>query len=153
MSDWYRSSREIGFWSTLRDRRTTSGLLGVPMFTVRPLNQINFYWRHIWTNEIATRAWVGLSEDHTRFNLLLPPEPNAHRPITFGADVFVPLTDSIAIYGEAQFITPNDTGTVTATLGVAWYPGAARRAARSQFAPVLPVANHTSMPLDLRAFP
>lgn len=140
---------EVGVWGTLRVRDDRSRLGGVP-FTLRPLNQINFFWRHIWTNDAATRFWVGFTENHGRFNLLVPGEPPVRHPICFGADLIVPLTDSLALFGEAQFITPNDSGAVCATLGVAWYPGAARRAARNRFAPYLPVANNGSMPLDLR---
>ena len=140
---------EVGFWGTLRDRSAHVALGMIP-FTVRPLNQINFYWRHIWPGEAATRVWLGFTEDHGRFSLLVPGEPNVRHPICFGGDIYIPLSESLAIFGEAQFITPNDSGTVTATLGIAWYPGAARLAARNRFNPYLPVANNATMPLDLR---
>lgn len=140
---------EFGFWGTLRDRSAQAALGPLPV-TVRPLNQINFYWRHVWPGEAATRVWLGFTEDHGRFSLFFRGEPNVRHPICFGADFHVPLNESLAIFGEAQFITPNDSGTVTATLGLAWYPGAARLAARNRFNPYLPVANNTTMPLDLR---
>jgi hypothetical protein len=94
--------------------------------------------------------WVGIASEHSRFNLLIPGQPQVNHPVTFGTDFFVPLSDNLAIFGEAHFITPNDTGTVTATLGVAVYPGSARGTARSRFAPLLPVANNTTFALDVR---
>ncbi len=138
---------EVGTWGAVRLDDARVALTGVA-FTLRPLNQIDFYWRHVWNNEAATRLWVGLTEDHARS--LVGSIGTVQHPVCFGGDFQVPLSDSLALFGEAQFVTPNDSGTVCATLGVVWYPGAARRAARSQFAPLLPVANTASMPLDLR---
>ncbi len=82
---------------------------------------------------------------------MAPGESAVRYPVVFGAELYVPLTDNIAIFGEANFITPNDTGTVDATLGIAFYPGAgARRAPRSRFAPLLPLGNNASFAVDLR---
>lgn len=141
---------QVGIWGTLRQGSARASLAGLPL-SLSPLNQMNFFWRHVWPNEAATRVWVGFTENHGRFNLLIPGEPPVRHPFCFGADMLIPLHDSLAIFGEAQFITPNDSGTVCATVGVAWYPGAARRAARARFAPYLNVANNATMPLDLRA--
>ena len=45
-------------------------------------------------------------------------------------------TIGVAIFGEANFITPNDTGTVTATFGLAInLGGRAVEASRDRFAP------------------
>src|SRR5207253_6717814 len=106
------------------------------------------YWRHVWAGEIATRLWIGLASEHSRFSLLVPGQPQVNHPFTFGGDFFVPLSDHLALFGEAHFITPNDTGTISATLGVALYPGSARGTARSRFAPLFPVANNSSFALD-----
>ena len=125
-------------------------------FDLRPITQGDLFWKHIWENEIVTSFWVGLAEGHGRFDLAAhllgaPADPPVHHPLVFGAEVFIPLTDQIAIFGEANFITPNDTGTVDATLGIAFYPGAgARRAPRSRFAPLLPLGNNSSFAVDLR---
>jgi hypothetical protein len=143
------SNNELGFWATIRDHGD-SAAIGPLSFSVEPISQWNFYWRHIWPNEIVTRLWIGLASEHSRFNVLIPGQPQVNHPFTFGGDFYVPLTDNLAIFGEAHFITPNDAGTVTATLGVALYPGSARGTARSRFAPLLPVANNTTFALDVR---
>ncbi len=144
-----KNNNEFGFWATVRDHGDT-GSIGPFSFSVQPISQWNVYWRHVWNHEIVTRAWVGLASEHGRANILLPVEPQVNHPITFGAELYVPLTNNWAIFGEAHFITPNDTGTVTATLGIAWYPGSARGTATSRFAPLMPVANNTTFALDVR---
>lgn len=141
---------EVGVWGTWRDRSNTGEIAG-QFFILRPINQANFFWRHYFENDATTTLWVGLAEEHGRFSLVGPPEPHVHTPITFGADFFVPLTPSLALYGEAQFLTPNDTGAVTAMVGFVWYPGAsARHRASSRTAPLLPAANNTNFLLDLQ---
>ena len=52
-----------------------------------------------------------------------PGSPPTRFPFVFGADVYVPLNNYLSLFGQANFITPNDTGLVTATLGFAFYPG------------------------------
>ncbi len=143
-------NNELGLWGALRDRGEPVQTLG-QTFELRPITQGDLYWRHVWENDIVTRFWVGMAESHGRFLLVAPGESPVHHPVTFGAELYVPLTDRLAIFGEANFITPNDTGTVDATLGFAFYPGAgARRTAHSRFAPLLPTANNATFPVDLR---
>jgi len=146
---YYVSERnEIGFWGTYRDR-IDRGNLGPVWFNVKPINQVNLFWRHTWDMQIATGFWAGIAEEHGRLLAVAPGESAVQHPFVFGADMFVPLSDSLAIFGEAQFITPNDTGTVIATLGIAWYPGGRPASqGRSPFAPLLPTANNASFSLD-----
>jgi hypothetical protein len=140
---------EIGFWGTLHDRNDATERFGRPL-SLRPLNQINFYWRHVWPYDAVTRAWIGFTDDHDGNGLLDITSTRVRHPFVFGGDVVIPLNRSLAFFGEAQFVTPNDSGTVSATFGIVWYPGAGRDRARGNFEPLLPVANNTSMPLDLR---
>jgi hypothetical protein len=142
---------EVGVWGTLRDRGDSASLAGLDL-ALRPMDQANLFWRHVWGNGTATRIWVGMAEGHGRFILKFGQDnPSIHHPLVFGADVFVPLTQRLSLYGEANFVTPNDSGTVTATFGFAFYPGkTAEDAARSRFAPLLPVANNPTFAVDLR---
>jgi hypothetical protein len=141
---------EVGIWGTLHDRGDHGTVAG-ESFHLRSITQGNFYWRHIWCNEMVTRIWAGIAEEHGRFVLVAPGNTPVHHPFVFGADLYVPITDRLSLWGEANFITPNDTGTVTATLGFAFYPGAgAKRTVRSLFAPLLPLANNATFAVDLR---
>lgn len=140
---------EMGMWGTVGnwgDKATVGGF----GFHMEPITQGNMYMRHIWRSEAVTAFWVGLAEKHHRFVIVNPGAPATHFPFVFGANLYVPLNDHVALYGEANFITPNDTGTVTATLGFAFFPGGrAWSAARNRFAPVLPVANNPTFAVDL----
>ena len=140
---------EIGFWGTLHDRNDATERFGPPL-SLRPLNQINFYWRHVWPYDAVTRAWIGFTDDHDGNGLVDFTATRVRHPFVFGGDVVIPLNRSLAFFGEAQFVTPNDSGTVSATFGIVWYPGAGRDRPRGNFEPLMPVANFTSMPLDLR---
>jgi hypothetical protein len=141
---------EVGVWGAWREHGDAT-VVGDAAFSLEPILQGNLFWRHTWSNEAVTRIWVGVAEEHGRFVYVAPGESPVHHPIVFGADIFVPLNDYLSLYGEANFITPNDTGTVTATFGLAFYPGGgAHAASRSRFAPYLPLANNPSFALDLR---
>jgi hypothetical protein len=141
---------ELGVWGAVHDRGDHATVDG-ESFSLRSITQGNLYWRHIWSNETVTRIWAGVAESHGRFVIVSPGNTPVQHPFVFGADLYVPLTDRISLFGEANFITPNDTGTVTATLGFAFYPDAsAKRAGRSRFAPLLPVANNPTFAVDLR---
>jgi hypothetical protein len=143
------SNDEVGLWGTLEDHGD-SAKVGGQAFHLLPILQGNLFWKHIWSNEAATRIWIGLAEEHGRFVLVAPGNSSVHHPIVFGADVYIPLSERLAIFGEANFITPNDTGTVTATFGFAFYPGGGvKQAGRSRFAPLLPVANNATFAVDL----
>jgi hypothetical protein len=141
---------EVGVRATVRDHGQDASI-GAQSFRLRPINQSELFWRHIWANDVVTNVWVGLAEGHGRFVFVNPGESPTHTAFAFGGEFFVPLTDRLAIFAEANFITPNDSGTVDATLGLAFFPGAgARRAPRSRFAPLLPLGNNSSFAVDLR---
>ncbi len=142
-------NNEVGVWTAIRSFGDSARVAG-QSFGLKPITQGNLFWRHIWGNETVTRVWVGLAEEHGRFVLGAPANSAVHHPFVFGADLYVPLTDHFALFGEANFITPNDTGTVTATLGIAFYPGGrAKNTARSRYAPLLPAANNPTFAIDV----
>jgi hypothetical protein len=144
-----KNNNEFGVLGTFRDHGD-SATIGTLSFAVEPISQWNFYWRHVWANEIVTRVWLGLASEHSRFSVLIPGQPPINHPFTFGGDFYVPLTDNLALFGDVHVITPADSGAISAMLGVVLYPGSARGTARSRFAPLFPVANNTSFALDVR---
>jgi hypothetical protein len=120
---------------------------------LKPITQGHFYYRRTWDNLAQTTLWLGIAEGHGEENLALggDPSPTSER-IVFGADIYVPLNRWFALFGESNFITPADTGTVDAYLGIAFFPSGGAYGARSrQYAPILPVANNTSFSVDLRS--
>ena len=141
---------QAGFLATWRNWSDNGTVFGAPV-SYRPINQGVFFWRRIWENDITTKLWAGLAEGHGGVNPFLPPEPHVRHPFVFGGEMFVPLSPKLALYGEANIITPNDTGVISAMIGFAWFPGAATHShARSRFAPLFPLANNTSFAVDVQ---
>lgn len=118
---------------------------------LRPLAQGRFFWRHWWQSGVQTTTWLGMSESHGQDNAALGAGVETGEVLVFGADFQAPLNDYLALYGEANFVTPADTGTVDAFLGFAFYPGGgAWRWQRRQSTALLPVAGSPSFSTDLR---
>ncbi len=117
---------------------------------LRSLAQGSLFWRHTWEFGGQTTSWLGMSERHGQANIALGDRSNTRVVPVFGSDIQLPLNDHWAIYGEANFVTPADTGTVDAFLGFAYYPGGGAVLWRKRaFSPVLPVASSPSMSVNL----
>ncbi len=117
---------------------------------LRPLAQGSLFWRHTWEIGGQTTGWLGMSERHGQANAALGDRARTGVVPVFGSDVHLPLNDRWALYGEANFVTPADTGTVDAFLGFAYYPGGGAVLWRKRaYSPVLPVASSPSMSVNL----
>lgn len=124
---------------------------GMTSVNLRPLGQGRLYWRHWWESGVQTTFWLGASESHHQNNAALGNSPKTGTVFAYGADFQAPLNNYLALYGEANFITPADTGTVDAYLGIAFYPGGgAFKWQRRQSTALLPVASNPSFSVDLR---
>jgi hypothetical protein len=94
--------------------------------------------------------WMGMAEGHGRVNVALGDLGRTGNTFVYGAQLFVPLNDSLAVFGQANMITPASTGTVDAFLGFSFYPGrSARSGFRGRFSPMLPVANSPMFAVDM----
>ncbi|WP_145379338.1 DUF6666 family protein [Symmachiella dynata] len=139
---------EFGTWFTISNQKDSGHYLTIPL-TLDPITQGNLYWRRTWENDAQTTFWLGIAEGHGEVNLALGDLRPTKERLVFGADVFVPLSPYLALFGQANFITPADSGTVDAFLGIAFYPGGSHGARNRRFAPRLPVANNTTFATDL----
>ena len=141
---------EIGITSTLQSY-SDSGTFGTnTAVRLTPIDQGSLYYRRFWATGAQTTAWLGMADKHGENNAVTGPSPAQRRPFLFGGDVFMPLSDSLALYGETNMIMPSDTGTVDAFLGIQWFPGGrAFRARRGKYSPLLQLASPTSMAVDL----
>jgi hypothetical protein len=150
VSYWLDATNEVGVWGTWRDRGDQVSIGGQTL-SLRAIDQANLFVRHIWPTGAVTRGWLGVANEHGRFVLNTRNDAPIRHPFVFGADVFIPLNASWALFGEANFITPNDSGTVTAFFGVAFYPGkGTQRAFSNRFAPMLPLANNPTFAVDVQ---
>lgn len=146
----FHRNLEVGGWFTIADWDDRTMVAGDEV-RLRSLNMGNFYLRQNWSNFAQTTVWVGLSSGHGQVNLLLGDERPTKTSFVYGADLQVPLTDHLALFGEANFVAPADTGTVDAYLGFVYYPaGGARQAKLRRMAPMLNVASNPTFAVDLR---
>jgi hypothetical protein len=147
----FTDSDEVGVWATTRDQRADVRLVTTP-FAFSPTSQVNAFWRHVWWHNIETRFWVGYVPQHSEFLFVEGGNPVARGQLSYGSQIFVPLSDSVAIWGEANFILPTNSGTVNAALGLAFYPGGRtlQQTVRNTFAPLFRVANNATMSIDVR---
>ncbi len=141
-------TNEIGTWFAISSQKDSGFYANIPV-TLDPITQGSIYFRHTWENDAQTTFWLGIAEGHGEVNLALGDLPPVGERLVFGADVFVPLSPRVALFGQANFLTPADTGTVDAYLGLAFYPGGSHGARKRRFAPPLPVANNTTFANDL----
>ncbi len=140
---------QVGVQASLRDR-DDDGFFGAAPVTLRPITMGSVYYRHLFATGARLGGWIGVADEHSEANAALGDLQAKDNPFLFGADVYVPLNNYLALFGESNFIMPSDTGTVDAYLGIEIFPwGGAKRGRSGRFAPVLPVANSTSFAVDL----
>jgi hypothetical protein len=117
---------------------------------LRTIDQMSIYSRRYFQTGVQGSVWFGIADEHGESNAVTGPSPATDEAFLLGADVLAPLSSNFAIYGETNLIMPSDTGTVDAFMAIAWYPwGNARRARRTAYAPLLPMAASTSFAVDL----
>lgn len=139
----------FGFWGTAAAHGDQVRVLATT-YAARPISQIAAFWNRRWMTGAETRIWLGVAGQHGTDIVLLPDDHRTDPCLTFGLQVFVPLTERLALFGQGNFITPSDTGTLDAYLGFAYFFGGAAKSRTNRFAPVLPVANNPTFALDLR---
>jgi hypothetical protein len=132
----------FGAWSALNGFGDGANF-GNTQVELRPITQ--------WPTSVFTTLWCGMANQHGQVNAVLGDRPRLRDTFVFGAELLVPLTDRLAIFGQGNFITPVASGTVDAYLGFVFYPrGGVRRAYSGTYAPLQTVAAPTNFALDLR---
>jgi hypothetical protein len=128
-----------------------SGVFGASTgVDLKPIDQIHLYWRHYWESGAQTSFWAGVAEGHGEDNAVTGFSPPKDEQFLFGSDVFMPLSNNLALFGECNMIMPTDTGTVDAFLGLQWYPtGRAYQARRGRFSPLMSLASPVNFAVDL----
>ena len=144
------SRNEVGVNAAFRSNSDTGVFGANTPVTLRPIDQGSVYLRHFWKTGAQTTGWIGLADEHSENNAVTGPSASKNNPFLFGADILMPLTPSLAIYGETNIIMPSDTGTVDAFLGIQWYPGGnVFRARRGRYSPMMSLASPTTFSVDL----
>ena len=144
------ASDELGITSNLHSYSDSGLFANTTPVRLSSINQGSVYWRRFWGTKAQTTGWIGIADSHGEDNAVTGFSPPKKDPFLFGADILMPLTSSLAIYGETNMIMPMDTGTVDAFLGLQWYPGRkALRARQGTFSPLMSLASPVSFSTDL----
>ena len=139
----------IGVWTTVSDR-TSTGTFGATPITLVPISQTNAYLNHTWCNRVQTMFWGGVAYNHGQVNAVLGDLPPLTNQFVFGAQLFVPLTDRLALFGQGNFIMPVGSGLVVSFFGFELSTRGGMMSSGSRFAPVQTVAAPTNFAVDLR---
>lgn len=139
---------EAGSWFAVSSQGA-SGLYGSTPVHLKPISMANAFWRHTWLSGAQTMLWAGMAAPHSQLNAALGDLGRTGDTFVTGGQLFVPLNPSVAIFGQANLITPASTGAVDAFIGFSFFPGgSSRQGVRGRFSPMLPVANNPMFAVD-----
>ncbi len=147
-------SNAIGVYGCVADRRTGQWCIREHWVEDRAVQQINLFWHHKFLESGADSwLWFGLPE-----NRRLRGDGSLGDWI-LGAAIQVPISDRLALYGNAQYMHPSVVGGELASVesdwnvgaGIAWYFGghAVSRSLNGKcWLPYMPVANNSTFLVD-----
>jgi hypothetical protein len=138
----------VGMWGAKRD---LGSVQRVGNFTVedRALTQVNLFWHHKFCSGADSWVWFGLP-DHGRYD-----GDKSFADWMIGFNVQVPLSDRLALYGNASYLHPSAAAGADAAveqgydvgMGIVWYFGghACSNAINGKcWMPYMPVANNST---------
>ncbi len=91
-------SDELGVWGTVDTNHAHVNSDGIPL-TFRSINQINFFWSHLFYNCAETTLWVGVP-----YKRSLMFTSGTAGEYLFGASFRVPLTCALSIEGHGAYM-------------------------------------------------
>jgi hypothetical protein len=138
----------FGLWGAKRDLGSEQDVNGFTVYN-RALSQINLFWHHKFCCGADSWLWFGLP-DHGRYD-----GDKSFADWMIGVNVQVPLTERLALYGNASYLHPSASAGAIASveqgfdvgMGICWYFGghAKSNAINGKcWQAYLPVANNSS---------
>lgn len=148
----YRLSQNTAIGTTANlSSRSETGLFNDTEVRLTPMEMLSFYVDHRWQSNARTRMWVGIADGHGEANAALGDGNRKNNQLTFGSEIFAPLNNFAAIYGEANLVMPADTGVVDAYLGLQLIPGGIHRVGRAnRFRAIFAPASSATFASDLK---
>lgn len=141
---------EVGFQMRIRGRGDYGAFDGASL-KLEPITQGSLYYQHLWPNDAQMRCFLGFAGEHAQANALLGDLERRGPTLAYGSEIFIPLCNRVALFGEMNFIRPARSGAVDAYFGFEFFPrGGARWGRRGRYAPVLPVASNTTFAIDVQ---
>lgn len=155
--EWALSGRNaVGIYGCYRGLYSVQTYSGQQVtFDVRnqAVNQVNLFWHHKFASGADSRVWVGVPEQSRLY------ERGSLGDFIIGANLQMPVTDRLALYGNAQYMNPSASASLVATAeegwnigaGIVWYFGGHARSKKINgkcWLPYMPVANNSTFLVD-----
>jgi len=148
----------IGLYGSVRDLGSEQSVGVRPYITTvdtRAISQVNLFWHHKFCSGADSWLWVGLPE-RERLDRV---EGGSLGDWIIGANVQVPITERLALYGNAQYMHPSAAAGYTASsestwnvgAGIMWYFGGHAESHSLNgkcWLPYMPVANNSTFLVD-----
>ncbi len=146
-------SNAFGVYGCLGDRGYNRTVSDVTVFKVRTVSQIDLFWHHKFCSGADSYLWFGLPERERLGG------DGSHYDWLIGVSLQVPITERLALYGNAQYMHPSGSASAAAAtdsgynvgMGVAWYFGGNARSTAINGkcnTPYMPVANNSTFLTD-----
>jgi hypothetical protein len=152
----FSGHNSTGLFACKRDlsaQQTFDGGLAPVTVTNRAISQIDLFWHHKFCSGADSYLWIGLP-DHGRLD-----GGGSLLDWIIGANVQVPLTESLALYANGAYFHPSASASAGGAMesgynvgmGIAWYfgGGARNHAINGRCGdPYMPVANNSNFLVD-----
>ena len=151
--EWaFSGSNAVGMYGCLRDRWSQQ-LVTTFFVTNRSVSQANVFWHHKFVSGADSYVWAGAVQTD-RLN-----GQGSLGDWVVGASVQVPMSDRLALYGNAQYMHPSAAAGPAASIesgynvgmGIVWYFGGHAYSDRINGKcnlPYMPVANNSTFLVD-----
>ena len=149
-------SNAFGIYGCLGDRGYNRLINEVAVYKVRAVSQVDLFWHHKFCSGADSYLWFGLPERERIGN------DGSLYDWLFGVSLQVPITERLALYGNAQYMHPSGAASAAAStdsgynvgMGIAWYFGGNANSSAINGKcnlPYMPVANNSTFMADANA--
>ncbi len=143
----------VGLWGSVRDLPARQRLRNQGLVTTRAISQVNLFWHHKFCSGADSWLWVGFPENERLSG------QGSLGTWMIGANVQVPLSERLALYGNGSYFRPSNAAGPAASvesgydvgMGIVWYFGrnAVSHAINGKCnMPYMPVANNSNFLVD-----
>ena len=144
----------VGLYGCMRDRGSRLDD-GPYTLETRAISQVNLFWHHKFDSGADSWLWVGLPE-RERLDRV---EGGSLGDWIIGANVQVPISERLALYGNAEYMHPSASAGIDASVestwnvgaGIMWYFGGhavSQKLNGKCWLPYMPVANNSTVLVD-----
>jgi hypothetical protein len=154
----------IGLYGSMRDLGSQQRVYNTQRYYLdtetRAISQVNLFWHHKFCSGADSWLWVGVPE-RERLDRV---DGGSLGDWIIGANIQVPITERLALYGNAQYMHPSAAASRSASIdstwnvgaGIMWYFGGHAESHSLNgkcWLPYMPVANNSTFLVDQNPVP